>query len=326
MVVVKLDGLVKTAVSRKDAKYAEKKSFMSKILASAALFLFLLFSVGFPSAYAEWSISAVSERYAPAVVKIMALDEAGRTVGSGSGFFVNNRGAVATNYHVLDSSSKAVVVTMKGEEGEVVGISHADPKVDLLIAETSFQSTLPVTLGDSDKVIVGESVLVMGHAPGWNGTLSTGVISQVRKAGRLALLQLTAPILPGCSGGPVFNILGDVVGIVTAFLENAHFALPVNYLRSLNAHPSALNALRGASVKLEASLLDSTLVDVQVREHPDAAFAQPARPLTVYFRSGKAIPCDLVWKDGETLFLVARGKHFAIGYDLNLIDMKRSLL
>jgi hypothetical protein len=148
------------------------------------------------------------------------------------------------------------------------------------------------------------------------------------------LLQVTARILPGGSGGPVFNISGEVIGIATAFVDLAHFAMPVNYLKSLQAEPSPLNALGGSSVKLEASLVNNTLVDVLVRQNLDdptsrrtsVSTAGGHRPLTVYFKSGKKVLCDWVWKEGETLFLVFHGKRFAVGYDVNLIDTKRSLL
>ena len=308
--------------------------FMLKTLASVLLTQVFLVSAGLPQALGEWSISGISERYTPAVVKITTLDDAGRMAGSGSGFFVTSRGDIATNYHVLENASKAVVQSARGEMGEILEITHADPKMDLLIAGTSFRNTPPVTLGNSDKVIVGESVLVLGNSPGWEGTISSGMITHVRKAGDLTLLQVTARILPGGSGGPVFNTAGEVIGIATAFSDFAHFAMPVNYLRNLRADPSSVNGLKGSSVKFEASLVNSTLVDVLVRPgvgDPVATKTPPSppgrhRPLTVYFKSGKKVLCDWVWKEGETLFLVMHGKRFAVGYDLRMIDAKRSLL
>jgi hypothetical protein len=307
---------------------------MPRMLASALLSLLLLVSVGLPGVHAQGSISEIYERSAPAVVKITALDEAGRTVGSGSGFFIDNRGSVATNYHVLEKASKVMVQNMKGEHGEVLEITHADPAVDLVIAQTCYRNTPALTLGDSDKVLVGEHVLVIGNAPGQERKLSSGAITHLRKAGHLTLIQVSAAILPGFSGGPVFNVSGEVVGIATAFLGPAHFALPASCLRSLNLHRSPVNALRGASVKLEASLVDNTLVEVRVKQdrgyspEKTRAGAPPDhhRPLTVYFKSGKKVLCDLAWKEGGTLFLVVHGKRFAVGYDLDLIDMKRSLL
>jgi len=307
---------------------------MVKAFSSALLALMTLLSVGLPQGFAERSFTSISERYAPAVVKITTLDQAGRTVGSGSGFFVNSRGDVATNFHVLEKASKALIQTAGGGKGEVLGITHADPGVDLLIAGTAFRNTPAVLLGDSDTVVEGESVLVLGNSPGWEGTFSTGVVTTIRKAGDLTLLQLSARILPGGSGGPVFNTTGEVIGIATAFSDFAHFAMPANYLRTLKAERSSVEALRGSSVKLEASVVNSTLLEVLVRQNPGdpvskSTSASPAdgrRPLTVYFKSGKKVLCDWVWKEGETVFLVVHGKDFAVGYDLNLIDAKRSLL
>lgn len=301
---------------------------MSRMLASALLSLLLLLSVGSLGAFAEWSLSEIHERFAPSVVRIIALDAAGRRVGSGSGFFVNHRGSMVTNYHVLEKASKVMVQTVKGDIGEVFEITHADPGVDLVIAQTSFRNTLPVKLGDSDKVLVGERVLVMGNSPGREETLSAGAITHLRKAGHLTLMQISAAILPGFSGGPVFNAAGEVVGIATAFLESAHFALPANYLRTLKAHPTATGAPGKTSVKLEAAFLNNTLVEVLVKEEPRPLTEKTGRerrlPVTIYFRNGKKVLCERVWQEGETLFLVVQGKDFAVGYGVDRIDMKKS--
>jgi S1-C subfamily serine protease len=307
---------------------------MPRIFASALLSLVLLLSVGLPRVLAEWSISRISERYAPAVVKITTLDEAGRMVGLGSGFFVNSQGFVATNHHVLERASRALVQTVKGETGEILEIARDDPGVDLLIARTSLRHTLPVAMGDSDKILLGESILIMGNSPGWEGTLSSGMITRVRRAGDLSLIQISARILPGCSGGPVFNTSGEVIAVATAFLDFARFAMPVNYLKNLRPEPSPLKALKGPSVKFEASLVGRTLVEVLVKHNFDSPPPQTLslfvsgqnRPLTVCFKSGKRLFCDRVWEEGRTLFLVVRGKSFAVGYDEDLIDMRKSLL
>jgi Trypsin-like peptidase domain len=307
---------------------------MTRISASILLSLVLLLSGGVPRVLADWSISKISERYAPAVVKIVALDEKDREVSSGSGFFVNNRGFVATNHHVLERASGALVQTAKGKTGEVLEIVRDDPGVDLVIARTSLQDTLPVAMGDSDKILVGESVLLMGNSPGWEGTLSSGMITHIRRAGDLKLIQISAPILPGCSGGPVFSVSGEVIAVATAFLDSADFAIPVNYLKNLRPKPSPLSALKEPSVKFDASLVDKTLVDLLVEKNPDRPPARTLslfvggqnQSLTVYFKSGRKLLCDRVWKNGRTLFLVVHGRRFAVGYDEDLINMKKSLL
>jgi len=306
---------------------------MPGIFALALLCFVFLLSCGPPAALADWSISGISERYAPAVVKITAMDEGGRAISSGSGFFVNDRGDIATNYHVLEKASKAVVRTLTGDEGEIVEVTRPGPGLDLLVAGTSLRNTRPVVLGDSDRVLAGQEVLVMGNSPGWQGTLSSGTITHIRKAGGVTLLQLTAPILAGGSGGPVFNTEGEVIGIATAYTDFACFAVPANYLRTLKPRPSPLGALKIPSVKFEACLVDRTLVDItagpnlgdRVTRSTDAFSAGPRRPLTVYFKSGGKALCDRVWKEGGTVFLVFHGKPFAVGYDMNLIDLKRSL-
>lgn len=298
--------------------------------------LFLLFAIlllDLSPAEAEWSLSALSERFGSTLVKVMALDDKDRVTAFGSGFFLNDRGAFATNYHVLENASRAIVRAKGGEEGEVIEITHADPNLDLLIAVSSFSNSLPASLGDSDTLRVGERVIVMGNSPGQAGTLSSGTVTHLRKAGDLTLIQMSAPLLPGWSGGPVFNFSGEVIGIATAYLDFAHFAMPANRLKTLKAHPSKVNNLRGSSVKLAASLVNNTLAELLVKqgvspqpEKPTVATPGPHPPLTVYFKDGKKLLCDWVWKDEKTLFLVVQGRSFAVGYDLDLIDLKRSLL
>ncbi len=307
---------------------------MLRIITSTLLSLVVLLFGGLHGVLADWSISKISERNAPSVVKITVLDKANRAVTSGSGFFVNHQGEIATNYHVLEKASKVIVETVNGDQGEVLGITRADPRVDLLIARTSLRKTSSVTLGDSDGVTVGENVLLMGNAPGWKGTLSSGMITHLRRAGDVGLFQMSARILPGCSGGPVFNISGEVIAVATAFLDSAHFAMPVNYLKNLRPEPSPLNALKEPSVKFEASLVDRALVEVLVKQDPDVPVAPTSsflmsdrnHPVTIYFKSGRKLVCDRAWKEGGTLFLVVHGRSFAVGYDEDLIDMGRSLL
>jgi hypothetical protein len=104
---------------------------------------------------------------------------------------------------------------------------------------------------------VGERVFAVGNPQGLEGTFSEGIVSSIRKVGMHKLLQITAPISPGSSGGPVLNVKGEVIGVSVATYrggQNLNFAIPVNYLKALlseerTAKPMALTKAKAAKVK-----------------------------------------------------------------------------
>ena len=93
-----------------------------------------------------------------------------------------------------------------------------------------------LTLGNSDSVQVGDSIYVVGNPQGLEGTFSQGIVSSIREVGSDKLLQITAPISPGSSGGPVLNEKGEVIGVSVATFtggQNLNFAIPSKYLSIL---------------------------------------------------------------------------------------------
>lgn len=201
-------------------------------VAPALLSILLLYGL----AFGELRISQIASKYSPSVVTIVALDENDQPLGLGSGFFVNESGDIATNHHVLEGCTTAIIKTTKGQKGQIIGVIKDDPKLDLLVAKTTLTNTAPLPFGDSDTVTVGEDIVAIGNPAGLEGTVSQGIISGIRKAEGVKFIQITAPISPGSSGGPVFNLSGNVIGIATAYFsggQNLNFAMPVNYLESL---------------------------------------------------------------------------------------------
>jgi len=308
-------------------------------------------------AWAGLSVSQIAENYGPAVVAITAFNKEGLPLSYGSGFFLNREGDLVTNHHVLSGCDRAAVMSQEGTEGTILFISRADPRLDLVVAKTSFKDTTPLTLGNSDGLSVGERIICMGNPPKLLGALSLGEVSHLRKMGRFELIQMTAPVLPGCSGGPVFNARGEVVGISMAFLDfdpNLNFALPVNDLAALKPVHLELSRLPEMTARLEAVVHEKRIVEVWMGEnaprvpaasktseaalHGHPAFQSGPRtnlapgspeghgpaPGTVYFKSGKTLRCDKAWKQGTTIYLLMQGKRFVLGYEQNSIDMKKS--
>jgi hypothetical protein len=303
--------------------------------------LFLIFTVCFlflfeGNSFSQDSISHLAEKYKPSVVAVIALDRENKTIRTGSGFFVDRQGVIATSHHVLEGSAKAVIRAGDRQEGEVMDILSDDPGCDLLTAKTSLQNTSPIPFGDSYKITEGEEVLIIGHSPGWERILSAGHILGSRKAANLELLQVSAPFLPGCSGAPVLNRKGEVLGVATAFADlsrELNFAVPIYYLRTLKPARTNWRALREKSVHFQVSMADATVTEILVtRDVKPAAEGgvsplrtrSISRPGTVYFKNGRTVLCDKAWKEGGTVFLVIHGKVYAVGYKEEEIDMKRS--
>lgn len=204
--------------------------------------------------HAEMTTSQIAEKYSPSVVTIVALDENDQPLSLGTGFFINENGDIATNHHVLEGCTKAIIKTKKGEKGSILEILNDDPELDLLIAKTSFKSTRPLPFSDSDTITVGEDVVAIGNPAGLEGTVSKGIISGIRKMDFFKIIQISAPISPGSSGGPVFNLSGKVIGIATAYLDagqNLNFAMPVNYLKTLKESKVRLASLPKATTTSE---------------------------------------------------------------------------
>ena len=166
----------------------------------------------------------------------------------GSGFIYDVRGHIVTNYHVIEGADSVVVVFVDGVslEAKVVGFDkHTDLAILKIPSNVSPLYNLPI--GDSDKLLVGESIVTIGNPYGLSGSLSSGIVSQI---GRLLLqertgfstpdvIQIDAAINRGNSGGPMFNTKGEVVGITTAIhsatgdFSGVGFAIPSNTLEKI---------------------------------------------------------------------------------------------
>lgn len=307
-------------------------------------------------AFGKFSVSRIADTYSPSVVTIIALDENHHPLSAGSGFFINTKGDLATNHHLFSGSVKAIIKTASGRQGEVTEIIKDDQKLDLTIAKTTLGNTTPLPLGDSNRISVGEDVVGIGNPEGLTGSISLGVIYDIRTADGVDFIQITAPILPGCSGGPVFNLAGEVIGVSTAFLDlrkDLYFAMPVNYLKTLKPTRLKLADLSRFDHQLEVVVRDGAIVELldirynksfralKIRSHQGAgqksslspyaiedrngsAEKYVPRPGTVYFKNGKKLICEWAWRYGDNIFLVVQGKKTAISYDENEIDIRKS--
>ncbi len=186
---------------------------------------------------AEFTPEQLVAKYGPAVVLIVGRDEAGNVKSLGSGFLVTPDGAIVTNYHVARGAYPATVKLTNGDIYDDISVIDYDSRRDLAILKIKGFNLPVVELGDSDQVVQGARVVVIGNPFGLENSVSDGLWSGARDTGAgYKLQQMTAPISPGNSGGPVFDTHGRVIGVATLSAtqgQNLNFFVPINYARGL---------------------------------------------------------------------------------------------
>ncbi len=198
-----------------------------------------------PAAGAEVNAAELFKKLAPAVVTLSIKGARGE--GGGTGFLIDNVGTVVTNHHVIDDVVSCTVKTLSGASYEEVWLLSDDASSDLALLKIDLSKPkegkppefTPVSLGDSDKVQVGEPVFVIGNPLGLEHTLTTGIVSARRTYEGKRWIQMSAPISPGNSGGPVFDGKGRAIGVATAVIhgygraQNLNLAVPVDQVKAL---------------------------------------------------------------------------------------------
>lgn len=187
------------------------------------------------------AVIAVVEAVGPAVVSISIGQESPRSefepMGAGSGFAITPDGYLLTNSHVVAEAKKIEAAFMDGTRHQATLIGM-DPLTDLAVIRVDASDLPYAELGESSDLRVGQLVIAMGNPLGFQSTVSTGVISALGRTlrsqmGRLIenIIQHTAPLNPGNSGGPLLDARGRVVGINTAIIALAQgigFSIPSN--------------------------------------------------------------------------------------------------
>ncbi|MFH1338383.1 MAG: S1C family serine protease [Candidatus Omnitrophota bacterium] len=182
------------------------------------------------------AVSDIYSRYSSSTVSIKTKDKSGRQLGLGSGFVVSEDGLIVTNSHVIESAYQAEIKIGERIFREVRLVENL-PDVDIAILDIDADNLSPLLIGDSDSLVSGQFIVALGNPLGFEHSVSSGIISAIRANRSMKLIQMTVPISPGSSGGPVLNEYGEVIGIATvaSFLmaQNLNFAIPINYLEKI---------------------------------------------------------------------------------------------
>ena len=169
------------------------------------------------------------------------------TQGAGSGVVLSTDGYIVTNYHVI-SGARQITVTLNDGTEYAATLVGSDAANDIAVLKVDAKGLTPAVLGDSDKLAVGDAVLAIGNPLGTlSGTVTDGIISALERevtidGNTMTLLQTSAAVNPGNSGGGLFNASGELVGIVNAksssdssgnAVDNIGFAIPINSVRTI---------------------------------------------------------------------------------------------
>lgn len=194
-----------------------------------------------PATAADLDVRAIADRALPSVAAIRTFDAGGEEIAQGSGFVVAPGRYLVTNYHVIEGA-KSAEARLATEAGwiRVVGVVRHDAGRDIAVLRLDAPRPLPaLPLGSVADLAVGDPVVAVGSPLGLEGTVSEGIVSAVRNLeGVGRIVQTTAPISPGSSGGPLLDAAGRVVGINTLLVvsgQNLNFAVPADWVAGLLA-------------------------------------------------------------------------------------------
>ncbi|HKX33572.1 MAG TPA: trypsin-like peptidase domain-containing protein [Blastocatellia bacterium] len=169
------------------------------------------------------------------------MDKNDNIIGQGSGFIVTPLGAIVTNYHVVQGATTARVKLPSGESYRTADVVNVDYAKDIVVLKVNGPQLPSARVGNSDRVDIGEPVVAISSPEGLTNSISTGVISGLRRLETHYVFQITAPISQGSSGGALFDSSGAIIGIVTYLFksgQNINFAVPINYARELISNQS----------------------------------------------------------------------------------------
>ena len=207
------------------------------IRATPLLFIFLALAsvarsqdAAIPASAGQQWVSVV-EKARSAIVTIETQ------AGFGTGFLIQKNGTLVTNYHVIEDARQITVTLESGEVYKSAYVLRTDEEKDIAVLRIEGADLPFLRLGNSESMKVGEEVMAIGTPEGLEQTASTGIVSGRRMVPPgYQLIQTTAPISHGSSGGPLLNRNGECIGVIAAFLadgQNLNFAIPINYVRGI---------------------------------------------------------------------------------------------
>lgn len=204
------------------------------------------------------------------VVKVFCYDHLGNETATGSGVVLFQKDMIVTNYHVIDDVYSIKVSTDQDITYKVLGVWHQNEKQDIAILKLTQETNLtPLKIGDPTVLKKGETVTAIGSPLGIKNTVSKGNLSARIMQGDYDILQFTAPISNGSSGGALFNEKGEVVGITYASFtdgQNLNLAVPIDLVQKL---------YQSKSTSIEPASLEEAYWENHVDEYYEFTYGKP---------------------------------------------------
>lgn len=206
---------------------------------------------------AQWEAKPLSakEVYARAsgsMVEIAVYDQNGSMFSLGSGFFIDEKGTIITNYHVMEGAYSAKASLYNGEIYDITGVIDYSQELDIAAVSCDIPTSMPLIA--SDRVISsGDTIYTLGSSLGETDTFTNGIVSNpARVVDGEKFIQITAPISHGNSGGPLINEFGEVIGINSWTYtdgQNMNYAINICELENmdLSRQPQSMEAFYGAT-------------------------------------------------------------------------------
>ena len=240
-------------------------------------FIICFFLLSLVAVSAQTEAGSVYQRSSKAVVLIKTDKR------SATGFLISADGLIATSYHVIEGVSRVSVRTPSGDIYDNVSLLAKDERRDLAILKISGSDLPFVSLGNSNDINPGDKIIVIGNPLGTEqlqASVTDGIVSGLRDLGEgYKVIQMTAPVSPGNSGGPAFTAKGDAIGVVVFRLregENLNFAVPINYVRGLLDSADPAKALQEWSNSAENANVPAGAPTAAVSKWRSPAGAQVA--------------------------------------------------
>ena len=213
----------------------------------------------------------------------ITVDDGNSNESFGSGFVIRSDGVLVTNLHIVENAENIVVQLSSGETYESVSVIGADELRDLLILQIPATGLDTLNLANDETVQLGEDIYVLGNPLGYGQTFSDGVISARRflDGASSEMFQISAPISPGSSGGPVLNRRGEVIGVATSVVpdgQNLNFAVPIRYVYGIIAKNTELVTFSDFISDADFSNVTDNTADTIFRTEKSNALREKAAP------------------------------------------------
>jgi hypothetical protein len=270
----------------------------------AAFWLAIGLSVGSSGGQAQsaprLTTAQVAKIAAPATATILTLDARGDTLAQGSGFVIERTGVVVSNWHVFKAASRAVIRFPSGEVFDWVRFLAGDSLADIALLKFPGYD-LPTLATRTILPDPGDRIVVIGSPLGLSETVSEGIVSAIRVVEGRQLVQISAPISPGSSGGPVLDDQGRVFAVATSYLrggQQLNFAVPIRYALALLQDPEPPRSLDSVFARTQSPAIAAG----ETRPDTVTAVLAAAKALIEERRPKDAVPLlDFAFANGDAL-------------------------